>query len=205
MAENAAGRRLFARPCRFVLAATSLEGLPDPTIPEVAFAGRSNCGKSSLINALTGRRSLARTSRTPGRTRSINVFSLDGRMHLVDLPGYGYAAAGKKDIAGWTRAVDDYLALRPALRRVFLLLDARRGITDRDRATFDSLDTAGVAWQAVLTKSDKVKEAGLDDVAGEVASELRRRPAAVHGVLVTSARRGRGIDDLRSAVAALIS
>ena len=198
-----AGRRLFARPCTFVVAATSFEGLPDPKVPEVAFAGRSNCGKSSLINALTGRRSLARTSRTPGRTRTINVFSLDGRMHLVDLPGYGYAAAGKADIAGWTRAVDDYLALRPVLRRVFLLLDARRGITDRDRATFDGLDSAGVPWQGVLTKSDKVREAGLDDVVATVAGELRRRPAAVPGILVTSARKGRGIDNLRSAVAAL--
>ncbi len=201
----AAGRTIFAQPCTFVASATSLEGLPDPALPEVAMAGRSNCGKSSLINALTGRRSLARTSRTPGRTRAINVFSLDGRMHLVDLPGYGYAAAGKAEIAGWTRAVDDYLALRPVLRRVFLLLDARRGITDRDRATFDSLDTAGVAWQAVLTKSDKVRGAGLDDVAGAVERELRRRPAAVPGILVTSARKGQGIDDLRCAVAALLS
>ena len=196
---------LFARPCMFVTSATSLEGLPDTAVPEVAFAGRSNCGKSSLINALTGRRSLARTSRTPGRTRAINVFSLDGRMHLVDLPGYGYAAAGKAEIVGWTRAVDDYLALRPVLRRVFLLLDARRGITDRDRMTFDSLDTAGVAWQAVLTKSDKVKGTGLDDVAGEVERELRRRPAAVQGILITSARKGRGIDDLRSAIAVIAS
>ena len=201
----AAEGRLFARPCTFVVSATSLEGLPDPGVPEVAFAGRSNCGKSSLINALTGRRNLARTSRTPGRTRMINVFSLDGRMHLVDLPGYGYAAAGKADIAGWTRAVDDYLSLRPVLRRVFLLLDARRGVTDRDRVTFDRLDSAGVAWQAVLTKADKVKGAGLDDAVGEVESELRRRPAAVPGILITSARKGRGIDDLRSAVAALVS
>ncbi len=205
MAPSAAARRLFARPSTFVAAATSLAGLPAPTVPEVAFAGRSNCGKSSLINALTGRRSLARTSRTPGRTRSINVFSLDGRMNLVDLPGYGYAAAGKADIAGWTRAMDDYLALRPVLRRVFLLLDVRRGITDRDRATFDSLDTAGVAWQAVLTKCDKVKGAGLDDVVAAVAGELEGRPAAVSGLLITSARKGRGIDDVRSAVATLLA
>ena len=205
MAVSDAGRSLFARPSTFVTSATSLEGLPDPGVPEVAFAGRSNCGKSSLINALTGRRSLARTSRTPGRTRAINVFSLDGRMHLVDLPGYGYAAAGKAEIAGWTRAVDDYLALRPVLRRVFLLLDARRGITDRDRATFDSLDTAGVAWQAVLTKADKVKGTGIDDVAGKVEKELRQRPAAVQGILITSARKGRGIDDLRSAIAVIAS
>ena len=125
-------------------------------------------------------------------------------MHLVDLPGYGYAAAGKADIAGWTRAVNDYLALRPVLRRVFLLLDVRRGVTDRDRVTFDNLDTAGVAWQAVLTKSDKVKGAGLDDVVAEVERELRQRPAAVPGIVITSARKGRGIDELRSAVAALV-
>lgn len=205
MAVSDAGRSLFARPCTFVTSATSLEGLPDPEVPEVAFAGRSNCGKSSLINALTGRRSLARTSRTPGRTRAINVFSLDGRMHLVDLPGYGYAVAGKAEIAGWTRAVDDYLVLRPVLRRVFLLLDARRGITDRDRVTFDSLDTAGVAWQAVLTKSDKVKGTGLDDVAVKVEKEIRQRSAAVQGILITSARKGRGIDDLRSAIAVFAS
>ncbi len=126
-------------------------------------------------------------------------------MHLVDLPGYGYAAAGKADIAGWTRAVDDYLALRPVLRRVFLLLDARRGITGRDRATFDSLDTAGVAWQGVLTKSDKVKGSDLDDVVAVVGRELQQHPAAVPDILVTSARKSRGIDELRSVVAALIA
>ena len=205
MAVNECGKRLFARPCRFVLSVSAFQGLPAPEIPEVAFAGRSNCGKSSLINALTHRRKMARTSRTPGRTRSINVFSLDERVHLVDLPGYGYAAAGKTDIAGWTRAVDDYLALRPVLRRVFLLLDVRRGITGRDRATFDSLDTAGVAWQCVLTKCDKLKGGDLDDVAAGVGHELAQRPAAVPGVLVTSARKNQGIDQLRSAIAALIA
>lgn len=201
--EPGSGRVLFTQPCTFVAAGTSVEALPPPILPEVAFAGRSNCGKSSLINALTGRRNLARASRTPGRTRSINLFCLGGRVHLVDLPGYGYAQASKSDVSRWTRAVEDYLAGRPVLRRVCLLLDARRGVTARDRETFDHLDSIGAAYQVVVTKSDKVRAAGLERVAGEASDELGQRPAAFPRIAVTSARKGWGLEALRDDLAVL--
>ena len=201
--ERGSGRALFSQPCTFVAAGTSVEALPPPILPEVAFAGRSNCGKSSLINALTGRRNLARASRTPGRTRSINLFCLGGRVNLVDLPGYGYAQASKSDVSRWTRAVEDYLAGRLVLRRVCLLLDARRGVTARDRETFDHLDAIGAAYQVVMTKSDKVGAPGLERIADAVSDELDRRPAAFPRITVTSARKGWGLEDLRDDLAVL--
>ena len=201
--EQGSGRALFSQLCTFVAAGTSVETLPPPILPEVAFAGRSNCGKSSLINALTGRRNLARASKTPGRTRSINLFCLGERVHLVDLPGYGYAQASKSDVSRWTRAVEDYLAGRPVLRRVCLLLDARRGVTARDRETFDHLDAIGAAYQVVVTKSDKVGACGLERVAGAASDELGRRPAAFPRIAVTSARKGWGLEDLRDDLAVL--
>lgn len=197
------GRSLFARPSTFVGAAPVPAALPAPDLPEVAFAGRSNCGKSSLINALTRQHNLARTSRTPGRTRSINLFCVGGRLHLVDLPGYGYAKASKSDIAQWTRAIEDYLAGRPVLRRVCLLLDARRGVTGVDREMLDHLDAIGTAYQIVLTKSDKLKPAELERVARAISDELRSRPAAFPRIGITSARKGQGLGDLRDDLALL--
>ena len=197
------GRVLFAQSCAFVAAAATIEALPPPRLPEVAFAGRSNCGKSSLINALVGRRNLARASRTPGRTRSINFFGLGDRMCLVDLPGYGYARAGRSEVSRWTRCVEDYLAGRPVLRRVCLLLDARRGVTPRDRETLDLLDAVGAAYQVVLTKSDRVRATELAGAVDTVSRELRARPAALPGIQVTSARKGTGLEELRDELAAL--
>ncbi len=156
-----AGRKLFARECRFVMGVAQLDGLPEITAPEVAFAGRSNVGKSSLVNALTGRRTLARTSHTPGRTREINFFLLGERLMLVDLPGYGYARASKTSIRDWTALVRGYLKGRPNLRRVCLLVDARHGFKDSDRAVMAALDEAAVSYQIVLTKIDKTRPGAL--------------------------------------------
>ncbi len=202
-AAPASGRRLFAGPCHFVAAATTAASLPPPDLPEVAFAGRSNCGKSSLINALTGRRNLARTSAAPGRTRSINLFRLGDRLCLVDLPGYGYARAGRKEIERWTRAVAAYVAGRPVLCRICVLLDARRGVTEQDRETFDRLDDIGAPYQVVLTKSDTMKAGDLERAAAAVESELAARPAAFPRIAVTSARKRRGLEGLRDDLAAL--
>lgn len=192
-----AGRLLFARPCRFVAAA------PAPGPPEVAFAGRSNVGKSSLINALADRRNLARVSKTPGRTRSVNVFDLGGRLHLIDLPGYGYARAGRVEVAAWARAAEAFLADRGALRRVCLLLDARRGPTDNDRRACDRLDRVGVTYQLVLTKTDKTKPSELAAILDRTRADLGGRPAAFPRVLATSSRTGDGLDGLRDELAAL--
>src|SRR5262249_1839425 len=147
-------RRLFAQECRFVAGAASLDRLPEPELVEVAFAGRSNVGKSSLVNALTGRGALARASNTPGRTRQINFFRLDDALMLVDLPGYGYARAPKREIAAWTKLVDAYLRGRAPLRRLMLLVDARHGLKDSDRDLMKMLDAAAVSYQGVLTKID---------------------------------------------------
>lgn len=197
------GRLLFARECRFVAAAASLDGLPEADLPEVAFAGRSNVGKSSLVNALTSRRTLARTSHTPGRTRQINFFRLDGRLCLVDLPGYGYARASKTEIAAWTRLVRGYLKGRPSLRRVCLLIDARHGFKPADREVMDMLDGAAVSYQIVLTKTDKAEGGALAGRLAAMAAELAGRPAAHPDIAETSAREARGIAELRAALAAL--
>ncbi len=197
------GRLLFAQECRFVAGAASLQQLPSPDRPEVAFAGRSNVGKSSLINALTGRKALARTSHTPGRTQQINFFDLGGRLSLVDLPGYGYARASKKDVKTWTRLVRDYLRGRPNLTRLCLLVDARHGLKDSDREIMAMLDEAGVVYQLVLTKADKPRPAELAERCAAVEIEARGHPAAYPTILVTSAQAGTGIAALRAAVAAL--
>ncbi|HLF58379.1 MAG TPA: ribosome biogenesis GTP-binding protein YihA/YsxC [Alphaproteobacteria bacterium] len=197
------GRRLFAQDCRFVTGALSLDAIPEGTLPEVAFAGRSNVGKSSLLNALTGRRTLARVSRTPGRTRQLNFFSLGERLMLADLPGYGYAEAGKREVAAWNRLIDAYLKGRAPLRRVCLLIDARLGPTARDRQVMDRLDTAAVSYQIVLTKADKIKEGALERLRARLAQELKTRPAAHPEIMVTSAWAGRGIAELRAELAAL--
>jgi GTP-binding protein len=203
--EIARGEALFKGPCVFVKGVTSIEALPDDGRPEIAFAGRSNVGKSSLLNALTGRKTLARVSVTPGRTREINFFALGltGALHLVDMPGYGYAKAPKSAVKGWTRLIGDYLRGRRELKRVFLLIDARHGIKPNDRETMKLMDESAVSYQAVLTKADKPKASELAAVIAKAEAELAKHPAAYPQVLVTSARTGSGIPELRAAVAAL--
>jgi GTP-binding protein len=199
--EVEAGRRLFARECRFIAGAADESALPGESLPEVAFAGRSNVGKSSLVNALTGRRMLARTSNTPGRTRQINFFLLDGRLMLVDLPGYGYAEASKAAIKGWTRLTQSYLRGRSSLRRVYLLIDSRHGIKDPDRALMALCDAAGLSYQAVLTKIDKLDANACGAVAESVAAELARHSAAHPEIHATSAEKRLGIAALRAGLA----
>jgi GTP-binding protein len=202
-AEVAGGEALFKTPCVFVKGVTSIDALPADGRPEIAFAGRSNVGKSSLINALTGRKTLARVSVTPGRTRELNFFTLghQDELVLVDMPGYGYAKAPKSAVKGWTRLIGDYLKGRRELKRVFLLIDARHGIKPNDRETMTLMDEAAVSYQAVLTKADKPKASELAAVIAKVGAELAKHPAAYPQVLVTSARTGMGIPELRAAVA----
>jgi GTP-binding protein len=203
--EIDAGRRLFTGDWQFTAAAGSEASLPKMHGTEIAFAGRSNVGKSSLINALTGRKALARTSRTPGRTQELIFFRGDGDLVLVDMPGYGYAAAAKSKIAAWTAMIHAYLRGRANLARVYVLIDARHGLKDTDDQVFEALGAAAVSHQVVLTKSDEVTEAELARRIGEVEQALTGRPAAFPGVLATSAREGSGIDELRAAVARLLA
>ena len=197
------GRRLFAGECRFAAAAAAAAQLPPAGLPEVAFAGRSNVGKSSLVNALTGRRSLARTSNTPGRTQALVFFDLAGRLGLVDLPGYGYAKVSKARAAAWTALTRDYLAGRATLRRLCLLVDARHGLKAGDRALMELLDRAAVVYQVVLTKIDKLSAPGLGRAVAEAEAGIARRAAAHPAVIATSARAGDGIPRLRAELAAL--
>ncbi len=200
-----AGRRLFAREARFVAGAADPAALPAETLPEIAFAGRSNVGKSSLVNALTGRRVLARTSNTPGRTRQLNFFDLGGELMLVDLPGYGYAEASKAAIERWTGLVRRYLRSRASLRRVCLLIDARHGVKEPDRPVLQMLDQAAVSYQVVLTKADKLRDAELIATAGRVAAELAAHSAAHPEIHLTSAEKHRGIAALRATLAGFAS
>ena len=197
------GRLLFAQPCRFLISAARADQLPEAELPEVAFAGRSNVGKSSLVNALTGRRTLARTSNTPGRTQLLNFFDLGGRLVLVDLPGYGYARASKTAIRQWTGLTRHYLKGRAGLQRVCLLIDARHGLKTADLEVMAMLDGAAVSYQAVLTKADKTKAGALDEAVKTTEARLARHPAAHPEILVTSALSGTGIAELRAAIAAL--
>lgn len=197
--------RLFRRPCTFVKGVVRVADLPGDTLPEVAFAGRSNVGKSSLLNALVGQKALARTSNTPGRTREVNYFLLDDRIYLVDLPGYGYARASKKDVAGWNRLIQDYLKGRASLRRVFLLIDARHGLKTSDQPTLALMDTAAVSYQVVLTKADKVKASDLEKTIARVSNDLAKHPAAYPDLIVTSSRKGTGLTDLRLAILTLLN
>lgn len=198
------GRRLFTQECRFVAGVAKLEQIPAGTLPEVAFAGRSNVGKSSLVNALTGRRTLAKVSNTPGRTRQLNFFDLGGRMTLADLPGYGYARASKQQVADWTRLVELYLIGRAPLRRALLLIDSRHGLKDLDRGVMSMLDKAAVSYQVVLTKTDQLASAGVAEQIGRVAGELAKHTAAHPEVMPTSTAKGAGIPELRAAIAMLI-
>lgn len=200
-----AGRRLFAQECRFVLGVAKEAQLPPPGRPEIAFAGRSNVGKSSLLNALAGRKGLARVSGTPGATRQLNFFDLAGRAYLVDLPGYGFARAGKGDIAEWNALIRAYLRGRANLRRLCLLVDSRRGIGEVDRKIMALLDEAAQSYQLVLTKTDKLPEAALAAVVGALEAETAGRGACHPTVIATSAETGAGIPELRAALAAVIA
>ncbi len=203
-AEIEGGRRLFAGDWTFLSAAGSLASLPRMAGPEIAFAGRSNVGKSSLINALTGRRALARTSNTPGRTQELIFFAGPHRLLLVDLPGYGYAAAAKSKVAAWTGLIHDYLRGRATLARVYLLIDARHGLKAVDDAILDTLGQAGVSHEIVLTKCDQVSERELAQCSEAVTAAMRKRPAAFPDLIATSARTGAGIAHLRAAIARLL-
>jgi GTP-binding protein len=197
------GRLLFAGPCAFMLGVVGMEGLPEEGPPEIAFAGRSNVGKSSLLNALTGRKNLARASNTPGRTKEINYFDLGGALRLVDLPGYGYARATRKDAKKWAGLTRDFLRGRRTLRRVCLLIDARHGLKDADEEVMGLLDAAAVTYQLVLTKADKEKPTEVDALIARISDRVRRRPAAHPVILATSAETGHGLPALRGELARL--
>ena len=192
------GRLLFAQSCQFLLGVASLKQLPGDELPEIAFAGRSNVGKSSLVNALTGRKTLARTSNTPGRTRQLNYFDLGGRLMMVDLPGHGYARVSKTEVHGWTKLVRDYLRGRQSLKKLCLLVDARHGLKDSDEELMDMMDEAGVAYQLILTKTDKVKSQQRDKTLDDVRKAIKKRAAAFPEVMVTSSVKGFGIPELRA-------
>jgi len=202
-AAEEAGRRLFAGACDFVAGAAVESALPPDGLPEIAFAGRSNVGKSSLVNALTGRTTLARVSHRPGRTQQLNFFDLAGRLMLVDLPGYGFAEVSKRDIERWTSLIHRYLRGRASLRRTLLLIDARHGIKEPDRPLLKLLDEAAVSFQVVLTKIDKVKPAELAGRIAAVAAELAGHVAAHPVIHLTSAHEGIGIAALRGSLSAL--
>ena len=199
------GRKLFAREATFLRGVAKLDQLPPAGLPEVAFAGRSNVGKSSLINALTGRTSLARTSNTPGRTQEINLFDLGGRLMLVDLPGYGFAQAPKEVVERWTRLVFAYLRGRPSLMRVCLLIDGRHGLKKADEEAIELLGKAAVPFQLVLTKTDLVRKADLEALTFELETRLAKQVGALPRPILTSAKAREGVDLLRASLAKLAS
>ena len=201
---------LFGRPWIFIRGVPSMKFLPPEGPLEVAFAGRSNVGKSSLINAIVGQKGLARTSNTPGRTQELNYFVPDGYsgagtdlppMALVDMPGYGYAKAPKETVDAWTRLVFDYLRGRATLKRVYVLIDSRHGIKKNDDEVLDLLDKAAVSYQVVLTKTDKIKPPAVIKLLAETAEKIKKRPAAYPGIIATSSEKSEGLDDLREAIA----
>jgi len=200
LAERA--RRLFAGPIEFLKSAPELKFLPDPDVPEIAFAGRSNVGKSSLLNALTNRKGLARTSNTPGRTQELNVFDVGQplQLRLIDMPGYGFAKAPKDLMKRWRRLVNDYLRGRAVLKRALVLIDSRHGLKEVDRDVMDMLDAAAVSYHLVLTKADKAKPTELAKTAAAAVDEARKRPAAHPAVFTTSSETGSGLAELRTAI-----
>ena len=209
----AAGKWLFARGCEFRLGVVNVDALPPADRPEVAFAGRSNVGKSSLLNAITNQKALARTSNTPGRTQELNFFmlapslqanGLKGVAWLVDLPGYGYARESKTKIAAWNRLLEQYLRGRPNLRRVFVLVDSRHGLKANDLAMMDDFDRTAVSYQVVLTKSDKISRTALAAVTEKTQNALSKRVAAHPEIIATSSEKVLGIDDVRGAIASLV-
>lgn len=197
------------QPIEFLKGVVALDGLPPPGVVEIAFAGRSNVGKSSLINALTNRKNLARTSNTPGRTQELNFFTFGPSeapiFMLVDMPGYGYAKAPKAKVEAWTELIKDYLRGRPNLRRVFVLIDARHGIKANDREIMEMLDKSAVSYQVVLTKADKIKVPAQAKLIAETEAALRKRPAAFPEIILTSSEKGEGIEELRNVIASLIA
>jgi GTP-binding protein len=200
--ELEAARVLFARPVTFLMGASAISGLPDTDLPEVAFAGRSNVGKSSLINAVAGRKDLARASTAPGRTREINFFVADETLRLVDLPGYGFAKVSRTEARKFQNLGRSYLRGRPNLKRAYLLIDARHGLKPVDAEAMDAFDLAAVSYQVVLTKADKLKPRETDAVVADTLKKVSRRPAAFPRVLATSAEKGTGIPELRAEIAA---
>ncbi len=202
-ASEEAGRKLFAGPVDFVKGVVAMSGLPDADRLEVCFAGRSNVGKSSLINAVTGRKALARASNTPGRTQEINYFDLGGQSYLVDLPGYGYANAPLDKVKKWQALLKQYLSGRATLRRAFVLIDSRHGIKPVDEEIMALLDSAAVTFQCVLTKADKLKANGQEAVLKQVREKLSKHPAAFPELVVTSSEKGDGIPTLRAIIAGL--
>jgi GTP-binding protein len=197
-----AARVLFAREASFVMGAVSVDGLPDGDLPEVAFAGRSNVGKSSLINALVGMKHLARASNEPGRTREVNFFLLDAKLRLVDLPGYGWAKASKTTVKQFQNLGRDYLRGRANLKRAYLLIDARHGLKEVDKEPMDAFDKAAVSYQIILTKADKLKPSEVEAVRLKTEAAIARRPAAFPRVLATSSEKGGGIPELRAEIMA---
>ena len=199
------GQYLFTQPCTFVLSAQAVDHLPAPALPEVSFVGRSNVGKSSIINALTRRKDLARTSHTPGRTQQLNFFNLIDRVMLVDMPGYGYAKAPNDMIQQWTKLIHAYLVGRPNLKRVYVLIDSRHGLKPSDHVLFEVLDEAAVSYQIVLTKTDKLKPTQLAAMVKDVEAHLKLKKyvAAYPYILATSSRTSDGIDLLKAEMAAL--
>ena len=198
--ELEAARILFAHEVKFMMGAVQMAGLPPADLPEVAFAGRSNVGKSSLINAVAGRLHLARASNAPGRTREVNFFVADEKLRLVDLPGYGFARASRGDVRKFQNLGRDYLRGRPNLKRAYLLIDARHGLKDVDTEALDAFDVAAVSYQIVLTKADKLKPAEVAAVAAKTLQQVAKRAAAFPRVIATSAAKGTGIPELRAEI-----
>ncbi len=205
--EIETARKIFSGPITFLKSAPTLEFLPEPSVNEIAFAGRSNVGKSSLLNALTNRNSLARTSNTPGRTQELNFFDVGDPLifRLIDMPGYGFATAPKEVVKKWRHLINDYLRGRQVLKRTLVLIDSRHGMKDVDREVMEMLDGAAVSYRVVLTKTDKIKASELDSVAQKTADEVRKRPAAHPDIILTSSEKGQGIPELRAAVIEAIS
>jgi len=200
--ELEAGRVLFAREASFLMGAVAIDGLPGTELPEVAFAGRSNVGKSSLINGLVGHKKLARASNEPGRTREVNFFVLDDRLRLVDLPGYGWAKASKGTVKKFQNLGRDYLRGRPNLKRAYLLIDARHGLKEVDKEPMDAFDKAAVSYQIILTKADKIKPAEVAAMVAKTQAAIVKRPAAFPRVLATSSEKGQGLPELRAEIMA---